>query len=70
MKYELVLTYDDGMMKKEQSYLPELMCALAIYMQDDSWRYVQITNCQTGEVIAIWENNSKYGATAWDAMYN
>lgn len=68
MMYELVLTYDDGAMKKETAKLPNLMSALGIYMEDDSWCYAQITNCQTGEVIAIWENNSEYGATAWDAM--
>lgn len=61
MEYELVMTYKDGAMKKETEKLPKLMTALGIYMEDDSWVYVQIMNCQTGELIATWENNSEYG---------
>lgn len=61
MEYELVMTYNDGGMKKETEKLPALMTALGIYMEDNSWTYVQIMNCQTGELIATWENNSKYG---------
>lgn len=61
MEYELVMTYNDGGMKKETEKLPALMTALGIYMEDNSWTYVQIMNCQTGELIATWENNSEYG---------
>ena len=62
-KYELILTYDDGYMKKEQSYLPELMSALAIYMEDVKWCFASITNLSTGEVIARWTNYGTYGIT-------
>lgn len=61
MKYELVLTYKDGTMKKETEELPKLMTALGIYMEDDTWVYAHIMNCQTGELIAIWQNNKEYG---------
>lgn len=63
MMYELTMTYDDGTMKKEQAKLPNLMCALSIYMEDNDWTYAEIMNCQTGELIATWENNPQYGAT-------
>lgn len=64
MKYELVMTYNNGAMKKETAKLPELIAALGIYMEDDTWLYAHIMNCQTGELIAIWENNSEYGVGA------
>ena len=37
MMYELIMTYDDGTMKKEQAKLPNLMSALGIYMEDNDW---------------------------------
>ena len=61
MKYEMVLTYKDGTMKKETETLPKLMTALGIYMEDDTWVYAHIMNCQTGELIAIWQNHKEYG---------
>lgn len=63
MMYELTMTYDDGTMKKEQAELPNLMCALSIYMEDNSWIYAEITNLRTGELIATWENDKVYGVT-------
>ena len=56
MMYELVLTYDDGAMKKETAKLPNIMGALSIYMEDNSWTFAKIINCQTGEIIATWTN--------------
>lgn len=63
MMYELIMTYDDGTLRKEQAKLPDLMTALGIYMEDNSWTYAQIMNCQTGELIARWANVGAYGAT-------
>lgn len=62
MMYELVLTYDDGAMKKETAKLPNIMSALSIYMEDNSWTFAEIMNCQTGEIIATW-TNTKNGIT-------
>ena len=56
MMYELVLTYDDGAMKKETAKLPNIMSALSIYIEDNSWTFAEIKNCQTGEIIATWTN--------------
>lgn len=61
MEYELVMTYNNGGMKKETAKLPELMTALGIYVEDNTWTYVQIMNCQTGELIVTWENSKEYG---------
>lgn len=63
MMYELIMTYDDGMMKKEQATLPAIMSALGIYMEDDSWTFANIRNCATDEIIATWTNSGKYGVT-------
>lgn len=63
MMYELMLMYKDNYMKKEQSTLPRLMQALSIYMEDDSWLYAEIMNCNTGELLATWVNNEDYGVT-------
>lgn len=66
--YELILTYEDGTMKEERATLPAIMAALAIYMEDETWNYVEITNCFTGEVIAQWENyRHTWGVTRADA---
>ena len=62
--YELVLTYTDGTMKKEQATLPNLMYTLGIYFTDPDWLYAEITNAGTGEVIAGWSNASDYGVTS------
>lgn len=56
MMYELVLTYDDGAIKKETAKLPNIMSTLSIYMEDNSWTFAKIMNCQTGEIIATWTN--------------
>lgn len=66
MMYQLLMTYDDGTVKKEKANLPSLMAALGIYMEDKSWCFAEITNCQTGEVLAAWMNNPVYGATTID----
>ena len=66
MMYELTMTYDDGTMKQERAKLPNLMSALGIYMEDDNWAYVEIMNCQTGELIATWGNNPQYGVTSME----
>lgn len=63
MLYELTLTYDDGAMKKEQATLPNLMTALGVYLEDDTWTYAEIMSCQTGELLATWANNKDYGVT-------
>lgn len=61
MNYELIMTYKDGAMKKETATLPAIMTALGIYTEDNSWVYIQIMNCQTGEILTTWENSEEYG---------
>lgn len=56
MMYQLIMAYDDGSMKKERATLPNIMSALSVYMEDGSWTFTKIMNCQTGEVIATWTN--------------
>lgn len=63
MLYELTMTYENGIKKKEKADLPTLMHCLSYYMEEEPWTYVEIVNAQTGEVIALWENNSDYGVT-------
>ena len=63
MLYELAMTYDNGTMKKERADLPTLMHCLSYYMDEEPWNMVEITNCQTGEVIAVWSNTNSYGVT-------
>ena len=63
MKYELILTYDDGMMKKERASLANIMGAMGIYMEDNSWVFAQIMNCTTGEIVAHWTNDPNNGIT-------
>ena len=63
LTYEMILTYADGTMKKERATLPAIMAALAIYMEDETWHYAEITNCSTDEVIVQWVNYKTRGAT-------
>lgn len=62
--YELLLTYTDGTIKKEQATLPILMRALSIYFNDDDWLYSEIVNRQTGEIICRWSNLAEWGVTS------
>jgi len=63
MLYELTMTYDNGIVKKEKADLPTLMHCLSYYMDEEPWTYVEIVNAQTGEVIAHWGNVPEYGVT-------
>ena len=64
LTYEMILTYEDGTMKKERATLPAIMAALAIYMEDDTWHYAEITNCLTDDVLAQWVNYRTRGVTS------
>lgn len=51
------------MQGRERADLPTMMHCLSYYMEEEPWTRVEIMNCQTGEVIAMWEHNDKYGVT-------
>lgn len=61
MLYELTMTYENGITKKERADLPTLMHALSYYIEEEPWNSIEIMNCQTGEIIATWGSNEKYG---------
>lgn len=63
MLYELTLNYENGITKKETADLPTLMHCLSYYMEEEPWHTIDIMNCQTGEIIAMWEHNEDYGVT-------
>lgn len=63
MLYELTMTYENGITKKERADLPTLMHCLSYYMDEEPWTHIDIMNAQTGEIIACWEQNDEYGVT-------
>lgn len=63
MLYELTLTYENGIVKKEKADLPTLMHCLSYYIDNEPWTLIEIVNCQTGELIAVWTDNPQYGVT-------
>lgn len=56
MKYLLTIAYDDYTCKSEISDLPNIMQALAIYMEDPGFFLAHITRLDTGEVIATFKS--------------
>lgn len=63
MLYELTMVYENNVCKVERADLPTMMHCLSYYMEEEPWTRVEIMNCQTGELIAMWEHNDKYGVT-------
>jgi len=63
MMYELTMVYENNVRKVERADLPTLMHCLSYYMDEEPWAHIEIMNCQTGEIIAMWEHNDEYGVT-------
>ena len=64
MKYQLTISYNDCTGKCETADLPSIMQALSIYTEDPDVFTICIINCQTGELLADWENINGIGLTA------
>lgn len=64
MMYELMMAYNNGPMLKEKNVLPKLMHKLSYELWfSKEWILIQITNCQTGEVLATWTQDPNNGVT-------